>query len=93
MLASDSAVTAETARGTSDSAWLRRVAVTTMSPVSTCAVVAVPVVETAEPSAVEPPAGLAALASVSVVCAETGAASANSPAESSHMDLRIDHLP
>src|SRR6476646_1385533 len=84
------AVTALTAIGTSESAWLRRVAVMTISPVFTgcsrawsCA---------AAPS-VAPGVGCAVCLSVSVletaVCANAGVATAKMPADSSHADLRI----
>jgi hypothetical protein len=92
-----SAVTALTAIGTSDNASLRRVAVMTMSLVSTgCGSTAWS--ETAAASAVAPSVGCAAPLSVSVldcdvVWPNAGAARMNRPAESSHEDLRIISLP
>src|SRR5918993_251139 len=88
-----SAVTAETASGTSDSASLRRVAVTTISLVSPPVSGSTSWLSTAAPSAVAPWVGSAAPASVSVSWAYAGIDSAIRPAESSHVDLRILNLP
>ena len=91
-----SAVTALTAIGTSDSAWLRRVAVMTMSPVSTgCCSRAWS--WTAAASAVAPAVGCAVCLSVSVSVTLRSAQmpesrGRTSPAESSHADLRIMFL-
>src|SRR5947209_12859892 len=90
------AVTALTAIGTSDSAWLRRVAVMMMLPVSTgCCSRAW--LETAGGCFATPWVGGAVVGlpdSVlgGCVCANAGVAKTVRPAESSHADLRIMFL-
>ena len=88
-----SAVTAETASGTSESASLRRVAVMTMSLVSWNVSTSTVLSSTAAPSAVAPCVASAAPSSVSVSWAYAGAESAIRPADIIHTDLRIYSLP
>jgi hypothetical protein len=88
VFSSVSAVTALTASGTSDSASLRRVAVTTMSPVSTASPAALALIDRAGfgGGAVGRLGG--ALVGVGLL-GESRRRDANRPAESSQMDLRM----
>ncbi len=89
-------MTALTAIGTSERAWLRRVAVITMSPVL-AGCVSVAWSWTAAPS-VAPGVGWAELLSVSVVDCDVlwpmaGDANVTNAADSSHTDLRMSFSP